>query len=293
MHVVGPVFIRCATNDLYLNVIGIGHLRATSKKSDASEFYLKPSGNPKHPEEFYICYFRSSKRTNQNDLFAGFRNEETDTIEDAKRVPQYLQTPISIFGSNPGPLEFGYHIRDKETRLVLQSSVRKRHQPPVSLSAWMSGSEICFIQCARRRKNGYLAVKQSEYSTFTCCVPSKRDSSVSTLFQIVQKWEARVDNLMNAKEPLHEDASLYCCVAGVRGKQLLRAPAATKCTQPLQKGLIGIPTFMEEYNSSSSGEEVPEEKEDDSEEGSHEASLGEYPKLGRETMPEEHGKEPS
>ena len=236
MHVVGPVFIRCATKDLYLNVNGVGHLRATSRKGDASEFYLKPSGNAKHPEEFYICYLR------------------TDMTEDAKRVPQYLQTPISIFGSNPGPLEFGYHIRDKETRLVLQSSVRKHHQPPVSLSAWMSGSEICFIQCARRRKNGYLAVKQSEYSTFTCCVPSKSDSSVSTLFQIVQKWEARVDNLMNAKYIMDDEF----------------APTP-----------------------SSSGEEVPKEKEDDSEDGSHEASPGEYPKFGRETMPKEHKEEPS
>ena len=198
----GPFLIRCVTNNLYLNVVGVNNVKATPNVSSASEFYLKPSGNPMHPEEFYICYFSSKHTEHDQQMFS----DDVTTMHDAKRVPQYLQTPVSIFGSNPGPLEFGYHVRDRDTRLVLQSSVRKHHQPPVSLSAWMSGNEICFIQCARRRKNGYVAVKQSEYSTFTCCVPSKRDSSVSTLFQLVQKWEARVDNLMKPQVPLHEDA---------------------------------------------------------------------------------------
>ena len=273
MHTVGPVFIRCAINDLYLNVVGVSHLRATSKKSDASEFYLKQTGNPNHPEEFYICYSGSKHTKHNQHLFAEFQNDETD-IEDAKRVPQYLQTPVNIFGSNPGPLEFGYHIRDKDTRLVLQSSVRKRHQPPVSLSAWMSGSEICFIQCARRRRNAYLAVKhvQSEHSTLTCCVPSKRDSSASTLFQIVQKWEARVDNLMNAKEPLHEEY-------GFVSAKMRRIAAPRKATK-------SVPVFSGDDKSSSSNEEASEEREDNSEEVSHEAR--EYPKLGHKSIPNEH-----
>ena len=256
MHAVGPVFIRCVTNDMYLNVIGVSHLRASSKKCDASEFYLKPSGNPKHPEEFYICYF-GSKHTRHNHHL--FRNDETDNVEDAKRVPQYLQTPVNILGSNPGPLEFGYHIRDKETRLVLQSSVRKHHQPPVSLSAWMSGSEICFIQCARRRRNSYLAVKhvQSDHSTHTCCVPSKRDSSASTLYQIVQKWEARVDNLMNAKEPLHEEYASY----GIVPKRI---------AAPRQAAKILPVCSMEDNESISSNEEESEERDDNCEEVSHE-----------------------
>ena len=273
----GPVFIRCVTNDLYLNVVGVSHLRATSKKSDASEFYLKPSGNPNHPEEFYICYF-SSKHTKHNQhLFTEFHDNETD-IEDAKRVPQYLQTPVNIFGSNPGPLEFGYHIRDKDTRLVLQSSVRKQHQPPVSLSAWMSGSEICFIQCARRRRNAYLAVKhvQSEHSTLTCCVPSKCDSSASTLFQIVQKWEARVDNLMNAKEPLHEEYASYGIVPMPKGKRIVASYKSAKI----------VPLFSGDDKSSSNNEEVSDEREDNSEEVSHEAR--EYPKLEHKTIRNEH-----
>lgn len=272
MHAVhGPVFICCPTNNLYLNVIGDGRLRATSKKSDASEFYLKLSGNPKHPDEFYICYFGSSKH-NQHSVSSEVDSDETD-VEDVKRVPQCLQTPINIFGSNPGPLEFGYHIRDKETRLVLQSYVRKHHQPPVSLSAWVSGSEICFIQCARRRKKRYIAVKQSENSTSrdTCCVPSRRDSSVSTLFQIVQKWEARVDNLMKVKEPQFE---LHAC---------------TRPTPVLWRA------EESDSNSIASNEEVPQEGEDDSEEVLHAASLKEHPKLAIEhkTIPKVHREKPS
>ena len=239
----GPLLIRCVANDLYLNVNGVGHLRATTRKSDASEFYLKSSGNPKCPEEFYICYFGSKHA----------KHDQHSDIEDAKQVPQYLQTPINIFGSNPGPLEFGYHIRDKDTRLLLQSSVRKHNQPPVSLSAWMSGSETCFIQCARRRKKGYLAVKQSEYSTYTCCVPSKHDSDASTLFQIVQKWEARVDNLMTVREPLHEGAT-YLSMAiqtACRGMQLRKLPTAQLAE--------GSDSESEEYENVS--EDVPRDHE--------------------------------
>ena len=273
--IVGPVLIRCVTDNLYLNVDGVGkkYLKATFGKKHASEFYLKPSGNPKHPEEFYICYFCSNQDDNTNE-------EDNTIIEDAKNVPQYLRTPINIFGSNPGPLEFGCHIiRDKETRLVLKSSLRKHHQPPVSLSAWMSGNETCFIQCARRRKNGYLAVKQvqsdnleqledSEHSKqleySTCCVPSKRDSSV---FQIVQNLEARVDR-MNEKVT---NGNRY-------GPQMVP-------DYDMQPRKISF-----EYDPELDNLVM----EASSEEGStHKASLGEDPKLRHETMPNEHGEEQS
>ena len=273
--IVGPVLIRCVTDDLYLTVNDVGkkYLKATFGKKHASEFYLKPSGNPKHPEEFYICYFCSNQHNDKDDNTI----EDDDTVEDAKiSVPQYLQTPINIFGSNPGPLEFGCHIiRDKETRLMLKSSFRKHHQPPVSLSAWMSGNETCFIQCARRRKNGYLAVrqvqsddleqsedselsKQLEYST--CCVPSKRDSSV---FQIVQNLEARVDRM-------NEKVTRY-------GPQMVP-------DYDMQPRKISF-----EYDPELDNLVM----EASSEERSHKASLGEDPKLRHETMPNEHGEEQS
>ena len=268
----GPVLIRCVIDDLYLTVNGVGkkYLKATFGKKHASEFYLKPSGNPKHPEEFYICYFCSNQHNDKDDNTI----EDDDTVEDAKSVPQYLRTPINIFGSHPGPLEFGYHIiRDKETRLVLQSSFRKHHQPPVSLSAWMSGNETCFIQCARRRKNGYLAVKQvqsedSEHSKqpeySTCCVPSKRDSSV---FQIVQNLEARVDRMNeNGANDNFEPYITY--------------DVQFNCTEE-DMIIEDDPEF-----------EDPE-MEASSKEGSREASLGEDPKLRHETTPNEHRKEPS
>ena len=253
-------------NNLYLNVVGVNNVKATPNMSSASEFYLKPSGNPKHPEEFYICYF-DSKHTECNQQM--FIDNETN-MHDAKRVPQYLQTPISIFGSNPGPLEFGYLVRDRDTCLVLQSSVRKHHQPPVSLSAWMSGNEICFIQCARRRKNGYIAVKQSEYSTFTCCVPSKRDSSVSTLFQVVQKWEARVDNLMKPQVPLHEGAY------GIVAMRQSRIPKKSlPPPKPLKPNDLRA-EFEEDVSESGNSEKSEsEENEENSEEMPYETS--DYP----------------
>lgn len=112
------------------------------------------------------------------------------------RIPQYLQIPIGIFGCNPRPLKFDYCIQDEDVRFVLQSSVRKCPQSPVSLSAWMSGNEICFIQCARHWRNVYISVKGSND---VCCVTSMRDSSI---FIVDGIWEDVVEGLSGNIDPI-------------------------------------------------------------------------------------------
>ena len=163
----GPVLIYCVTRRLYLCVWADSIVRVTSQKRHASKFYLKPSINPKHPDEFYICY----------------KGSNNDEIENPTNAPQYLLTPLNCSGKHFGPLRVGYHARDQDIRLVLWNSIRMNQQRPVSLSAWMNGAESCFIQCARRRiKNGYVAVEQD--GNHLCCVRSKHDSE-GTLFQVV------------------------------------------------------------------------------------------------------------
>lgn len=151
------------------------------EKENASKFYIKPSGNPKHPDEFYICYY-------DHDLHEVNTDDEFDeTKEYIEPIPRYLKTPTNILGSTPGPLQLGYYVKSKETRLVLVSNVRKHGQPPVSLSAWMSGREICFIQCARRRqRKGFIAVIKVGGSYHTCCVHSKHNEDESTSFMLFQ-----------------------------------------------------------------------------------------------------------
>ena len=169
---------------------------AVSNKINASKFYVKASNSAKHPDEFYICYFdvdlSEHRKINTNDQF-------DETKEYVEPIPCYLQTPIDMFGHNPGPLRLGYHIKSRNTRLVLVNAVRSHRQPPVSLSVWMSGREMCFIKCARRRqRKGYIAVTKNQLGTHyhTCCVHSKCNETQPTsfmLFQTVQTLETRKD----------------------------------------------------------------------------------------------------
>lgn len=186
----GPFLIRCATSGskcLYWTVDTSSYcVIAISNKINASKFYVKASNNAKHPDEFYICYFdvdlSEHRKINTNDQF-------DETKEYVEPIPRYLQTPIDMFGHSPGPLQLGYHIKSRNTRLILVNGLRSHRQPPVSLSVWMSGREMCFIQCARRRqRKGYIAVTMDQFGGgyHTCCVHSKCNESQRTSFMLFQ-----------------------------------------------------------------------------------------------------------
>ena len=199
LFLAGPFLIHCATSGahcLYWTVDeSHHHVIAAPKKENASKFYIKPSNDPKHPDEFYICYY-DADISEVRDKSASYRFD--DSKEFVEPIPRYLVTPTDGFGCNPGPLKLKYQMRSRDTRLVLVSCARKRHQPPVSLSEWMSGREMCFIQCARRKHmKGYIAV--NGILGQTCCVHSKHNEDECTyfmLFQTVRTLETRTDKAM-------------------------------------------------------------------------------------------------
>ena len=190
--------IHCATSGaecLYWTVDKGHHVTATSKKENALKFYIKPSNNPKHPEEFYICHYDADISADE----LQDKDEVDETKEFVEPIPRYLVTPTDAFGRNPGPLKLEYHVRSRDTRLSLVSCFRRRHQAPVSLSEWISGREMCFIQCARRKHmKGYIAVMRNKYHGHyeTCCVHSKRNEDEYfsfILFQTVRTLETRAN----------------------------------------------------------------------------------------------------
>jgi hypothetical protein len=85
---------------------------------------------------------------------------------------------------------------------------------------------------------------------------------------------------MKAKEPLHE----YASYGMVQHMKCMPFP-------PRAAGSTKVHAFVEEYDSSSSDDEVPEEREDNPEEVPHEA--GEYPIVEHKTIPKEHREETS
>ena len=146
---VGPVYIYSKNNDniYYLKADAkSGCMVSTNRKEDASQFYLKLNENPKYPEEFFICYFLN-------------RHLHLD-------LRRYLHAPDCTSESNHGSVQY------KDVCFLLKSSIRDNHQHPVSLSAWMSGKEACYIRCARRWGKAYIAVTPPSPSCSTPLLPS-------------------------------------------------------------------------------------------------------------------------
>ena len=222
--VAGPFYIHCATSGtlrLYLMVKESSHVLATSGKNYASKFYIKPGSNPKHPDEFYICYYDYNlHEVNTDDQFDG-------TKEYTEPIPRYLTTPINVLGNAPGPLPLAYHGKGKERRLILVSNFTKYDQSPVSLSAWMSGCEACFIQCARRKtRRGFIAVTQVGEGYQTCCVHSKIDDESTSfmLFQLVKTPDTKTNK--QEYKPNQEDIE----VGDIhRTWMSMEAPSQTPC----------------------------------------------------------------
>ena len=143
-------------------------------------------------------------------------------------------------------------MRSRDTRLTLVSPIKRHHQPPVSLSEWMSGREMCFIQCARRKHvKGYIAVVQNgifgDYET--CCVHSKRNEDEVTsfmLFQTVRTLETRTDKAITLAD--ESDCHEFPSQIPVTAHQLLQYSSASVTVDSVRMPLC--PTLEQPLRSS-------------------------------------------
>lgn len=82
---------------------------------------------------------------------------------------------------------------------LLKSSIRDNHQHPVSLSAWISGKEACYIRCARRWGKAYIAVTPP--SPF-CSIKTKPNGNV---FRIIQsEWQDITQTPSQTQTPIDQ-----------------------------------------------------------------------------------------
>lgn len=156
----GPFLISCgASSGLYLHVHPSTHeVLGTTNIETASEFHIIPTDGIGRANEFYIGFYTEVERT------APQQQHRYSVLSDRSRgsiVPLYLDAPLSICGTNSGPLHVWDTVADRTSRFVLYSRiVPDKGTLPVPLSSWTSGSDMFYINCSRRkhRRDGYLTV---------------------------------------------------------------------------------------------------------------------------------------
>lgn len=174
----GPYIIACNNDQLFLKVQPDGSVMACNDITESSHFHVKPTGNKAHPYRFYISHSDSSAKTDCKSI---------------KKVARYLEAPVNVRGTNPGPLSVRYNVTQSNCRFTLHSRLvsASSNDVPQGLTSWMDGRDIFFVKCSgpRYHKDGYLCVRQSQCSNYiTSCVQdtsAHNDRSIFMLFHLI------------------------------------------------------------------------------------------------------------
>ena len=202
--VVGPFLISCSSGKLFLTVnVNNGYsVEGTDKIRHASEFYIFPTEEGKHPYEFKIAHMNggSSKLRRTSTLLSS--HERTKSSE----VPSFLNVPTNIIGRNSRPLRMQYAVRAVDSRLALRSRIKSTARS-VSTVPWVTGKDIFYIQCARRsyKRASFLALRQQtrregNASYRLTAVPSVDDHNERTTFMLFKLMSPGVRQEVSSAE---------------------------------------------------------------------------------------------
>lgn len=133
---------------------------AVKTPEQASEFYIVPTYDSKHPHEFAIAYYSQQ------------------TYVDVNTVPRYLNAPTDIHGRNDGPLRMEFGITEHNCRLTLDNRLPTDYEQG-DITPWIMGQDAFYLKCARRvfRRNGYMCVKRlkTKKEHTTACVKTNKE----------------------------------------------------------------------------------------------------------------------
>ena len=184
-------------------------VRATTNPQNASLFFILPSDNGKHPHEFHITYMGDNRRL----LKKRVSSLTPVSQKPIQAIPRYLNASVSVFGTNPGPLQLRYHVSCR-SQLLLFGRVSNENGP-VSPQRWLQGHDMFFINCARRRckKDGYIAMRQrhrhGQAEWITSCLPRREDHNDFSIFMLFRLLPASVrdhtDKLDDTGDKIFED----------------------------------------------------------------------------------------
>ena len=161
----------------------------TNDIQKASPLFIKPIDDGDHPYEFLIAYGGETPKRRCSTTLA----MESHRLEP---VARYLEAPVNAFGKNPGPLSLKQNTVQKVSRFVLHSRLVGSGSP-VMTSEWITGRDIFYINCSRRKwaKDGYLCVKKgegSQYKYVTACVPSTKSHDNRSCYMLFRLLPAKL-----------------------------------------------------------------------------------------------------
>ncbi len=181
----GPFLISCGNDNIFWTVnTERGYaVEGTRNIQNASLFFIIPIDDG-HPYEFNIAHYGDNHQ---------FLRRSSTLVSTSKNViepvARYVDASAGVRGRNSGPLHLKFHLHESSSRLTLHSRVIKK-SAPIDTAAWVSGREVFFINCARRRlkRDGYICMKQvrrhGQPEFITACVPSTRCHDDRNTFMI-------------------------------------------------------------------------------------------------------------
>jgi hypothetical protein len=159
----GPFIVACNDDGVYLTVNKSQNyaVEGTLDINRASPFHIVPSDGS-HPNEFMMVHYTQNASIRAQELRRCSSSLNAYLHMAISPMPRYLKANTSIAGHNHAPLTLEMKIDETCARLVLQSRIiSKKHHMVMDTSSWLTGREIYFIRCARRRfkKEGFLCMK--------------------------------------------------------------------------------------------------------------------------------------
>ena len=131
----------------------------TTNPNSASLFYIVPTDNGKHPNEFLIGYVGNDLEALSRPKGPADPNSDNTPLAPSAR---YLTVDLSMFGKSEGPLTVSKGVFGSNARFQLHSRVMRNYRisrAPIDTRHWVDGEEF-FINCARRpfRLNSYVTM---------------------------------------------------------------------------------------------------------------------------------------
>ena len=176
----------------------------------ASIFYASQFDDPQHPYEFFIEYYGEDDNALKRPR--GIADPMSKTTSLAP-LAKFLDTTLSTFGKNPGPLVLTSEVHKKNVRLTLHSRFVGT-RTPFSVKSWTEGEEY-FIRCSRRRfkVDGYITMNPNpshdsksvegsseSFEFITAIVPSVKNHNTQMLFRFLPSEYRRFPSLAGESE---------------------------------------------------------------------------------------------
>ena len=191
----GPFLISCTIGgeDAYWAIDGTGGRRficGTEHPDEASQFYITPTGDATHPNEFLIAHWVGVRRQRKKLQYP--LNKDESGYRSKPVLPLYVSSGFNLGHSN-GPLQLKPAVPAHQARFCLHNRVQSRYSflmcrsTPVSHCEWTEGEQF-YINCSRQSLliDGYVAMVKNKDQIFETTTLSfiKESNELGMLFRL-------------------------------------------------------------------------------------------------------------